>query len=72
MSTIDPSPVDLPAVSYNRVASGDPDDAARAVEWQRAQIAIAAQRLGLRLADEFVDVGYSGMSMDRPGPAASA
>lgn len=35
--------------------------------WQRAQIALAAQRLGLRVADEFLDVGYSGMSIDRPG-----
>lgn len=67
MSTIDPSPTDLPAVSYIRVASADPADAARGVERQRAQIALAAQRLGLRLAEEFVDIGYSGMGMDRPG-----
>ncbi len=57
MSPIDPSPTDLPAVSYIRVASAGPDDAARTVEWQRAQIALAAQRLGLRLADELVDIG---------------
>jgi hypothetical protein len=36
------------------------------VERQRAQIALAADRLGLRMGDEFVDVGYSGISMDRP------
>lgn len=30
-------------------------------------MALAAQRLGLRLTDEFVDVGYPRMSMDRPG-----
>jgi site-specific DNA recombinase len=67
MSTVDPSPTDLPAISYIRVASVDPNDAARAVERQRAQIALAARHLGLRLVDEFVDIGYSGMSMDRPG-----
>lgn len=65
MSAEDWSPSDLPAVSYIRVASTDPDEAARQVERQRAQIALATQRLGLRPADEFVDVGYSGMSMDR-------
>ena len=58
---------DLPAVSYIRVASADSDDTARAVERQRAQIALAAERMGLRMAEEFTDVGYSGMSMDRPG-----
>ena len=67
MSTLDWSPSDLPAVSYIRVASPDPADAATGVERHRAQIALAAQRLGLRLADEFVDIGYSGMSTDRPG-----
>jgi hypothetical protein len=36
------------------------------VERQRAQIALAADRLGLRMADESADVGYSGLSMDRP------
>ena len=61
------SPSDLPAVSYVRVALSEVDDAARAVERQRAQIALAAERMGLRLAEEFTDVGYSGMSMDRPG-----
>jgi hypothetical protein len=66
-STIDPSSTDLPAVSYIRVASADPDDAVSAVERQRAQIALAAQRLGLWLADEFVDAGCSGMSMDCDG-----
>jgi hypothetical protein len=53
MSTVDPSPTDLPAISYIRVASVDPNDAARAVERQRAQIALAARHLGLRLVDEF-------------------
>lgn len=67
MSTVDPSPTDLPAISYIRVAPVDPNDAARAVERQRAQIALAARHLGLRLVDEFADIGYSGMSMDRPG-----
>jgi DNA invertase Pin-like site-specific DNA recombinase len=65
MSAEDWSPSDLPAVSYIRFAITT-DEAAREVERQRAQIALAAQRLGLRMADEFVDVGYSGMSMDRP------
>jgi len=67
MSDEDWSPADLLAVSYIRVASADSDDAAVPVERQRAQIALAAERLGLRLAEEFVDVGHSGMSMDRPG-----
>ena len=66
MSAEDWSPSDLPAVSYIRVAPTTTDEVAREVERQRAQIALAAQRLGLRMADEFVDVGYSGMSMDRP------
>lgn len=67
MSAEDWSPSDLPAVSYIRVAPTTTDEAARQVEYQRAQITLAAQRLGLRMADEFVDVGYSGMSTDRPG-----
>ena len=66
MSAEDWSPSDLPAVSYIRVAPTTTDEAAPQVEYQRAQITLAAQRLGLRMADEFVDVGYSGMSMDRP------
>jgi hypothetical protein len=66
MSGADWSPSDLPAVSYIRVApTTTTDEAEREVERQRTQIALAAQRLGLRMADEFVDVGYSGMSMDR-------
>lgn len=66
MSGEDWSPSDLPAVSYIRVASTDPDEAARAVEHRRTQIGLAARRLGLRLTDEFVNVGYSGRSMDCP------
>src|SRR5579875_477500 len=66
MSVEDWSPSDLPAVSYIRVGFSDPDDAVIEVERQRAQIALAAERLGLRMAGEFVDVGYSGRSMDRP------
>lgn len=66
MSAEDWSPSDLPAVSYIRVGPVTTDEAAREVERQRAQVALAAQRLGLRMADEFVDVGYSRLSMDRP------
>lgn len=66
MSAEDWSPSDLPAVSYIRVAPTTTDEAARQVERQRAQVARAADRLGLRMGDEFVDVGYSGISMDRP------
>lgn len=66
MSAEDWSPSDLPAVSYIRVAPTTTNEAAREVERQRTQIALAGQRLGLRMADEFVDAGYSGMSMDRP------
>ncbi|MCO5973700.1 hypothetical protein [Actinoallomurus soli] len=50
------SPSDLPAVSYIRVAPTTTDEAAREVERRRAQIALAADRLGLRMADEFIDV----------------
>jgi DNA invertase Pin-like site-specific DNA recombinase len=66
MSAEDWSPSDLPAVSYVRVAPTDPDEAARQVERQRAQITLAAQRLILRMTGEFIDVGHWGMSMDRP------
>jgi DNA invertase Pin-like site-specific DNA recombinase len=66
MSAEDWSPSDLPAVFYIRVAPTTTDEAARQVERQRAQIAHAADRLRLRMADEFVDIGYSGMSIDRP------
>jgi DNA invertase Pin-like site-specific DNA recombinase len=66
MSAEDWSPSDLPAVSYIRVAPTTTDEAARQVEGQRTRIALAAQRLGLRMVAEFVDVGYSGVSMDRP------
>jgi DNA invertase Pin-like site-specific DNA recombinase len=66
MSAEDWSPSDLPAVSYIRVAPTTTNEAAREVERQRTQITLAADRLGLRMADEFVDVGYSGLSMDRP------
>jgi len=64
MSVDDWSPRDFPAVSYIRAASIKADGAAVEVEHQRAQIALAADRLGLRMADEFVDVG--GVGMDRP------
>ena len=71
MSAGDWSQSDLPAVSYIRVATDDPDEAARQVERQRPHVARAANRLGLRMADEFVDVGYSGMSMDHPDAGLS-
>ena len=67
MSVEDWSPRDLPAISYIRVGSTDPDEIAVEVERQRALIALAAERLDLRLADEFLDAGHSGMSLDRPG-----
>lgn len=67
MSDKEWSPRDLPAASYIRVAPTTTHEAERQVEQQRAQIARAADRLGLRMADEFMDVGSSGMSMDRPG-----
>ncbi len=67
MSAEDWSPSDLPAVSYIRVAPTTTDEAERQVERQQAQIVLAADRLRLRMADEFIDVGYSGMSIDRPG-----
>ncbi len=40
-----------------------PAGSVRAAERQRAQIALAARHLGLLLVDEFVDIGYSGMSI---------
>lgn len=66
MSGEDWSPSDLPAVSYIRVAPATTDETADDAKRQRAQIALAVDRLGLRMADEFIDVGYSGRSMDRP------
>lgn len=66
MSAEDWSPSDLAVVSYIRVAPTTADRAARQVVRQRAQIALAARRLGLRMANEFIDVGYSGLSTDRP------
>lgn len=56
MSGEDWSPSDLPAVSCIRVATTRTDEAARQLERQRGQIALAAQWLGLRMVDEFVDV----------------
>ena len=49
MSGEDWSPSDLPAVSYIRVAPATTDEAAREVERQRVQIALAADRS--RVAD---------------------
>ncbi|NHN55864.1 recombinase family protein [Calidifontibacter sp. DB0510] len=58
---------DLTAVAYLRVASPFPADQSAAVDRQRAAITRAADRLGLTVTEEFIDLGYSGMSRDRPG-----
>ena len=69
MSAEDWAPSDLPALSYIRVTPSTTDEAAREVERQRAQSALAAQRLRLRMANEFVAVGYSGDERQPPRPA---
>lgn len=38
----------------------------RGIDRQRAAIARAAQRLGLSVAEEFIDLGASGITLDRP------
>jgi DNA invertase Pin-like site-specific DNA recombinase len=58
---------DLPIVSYIRVASSSVEDQVRSVEWQRAAITAAAERLGLTVSQEFTDLDYSGRTLDRPG-----
>lgn len=57
---------DLPVIAYIRVASGDPDDQALGVEHQRADISTAADRLGLTISQEYIDLGVSGRTLDRP------
>lgn len=57
---------DLPTIAYLRVASNDPADQTASIDHQRAAITRAAQRLGLIVADEFVDLGVSGITLDRP------
>jgi site-specific DNA recombinase len=57
---------DLPTIVYLRVASSDPGDQTAGIDRQRAAIARAAQRLGLTVAEEFIDLGASGMTLDRP------
>jgi DNA invertase Pin-like site-specific DNA recombinase len=57
---------DLPTVAYLRVASSDPADQAPGTERQRAAIARATHRLGLTVAEDFIDLGASGMTLNRP------
>lgn len=57
---------DLPTIAYLRVASGDPADQAAGTDRQRAAIAQASHRLGLTVAEEFIDLGASGITLDRP------
>lgn len=58
---------DLPAVAYIRVASPSPADQSAAVHRQRDAITRAADLLGLTVTEEFIDLSYSGMTLDRPG-----
>ncbi len=58
---------DLPTVAYIRVASGDPTDQTTGTDRQQAAIIAAARRLGLTVAEEFIDLGYSGRTPARPG-----
>ena len=51
---------DLPVIAYIRVASADADDQTLSVERQRAEISAAADRLGLTISQEFIDLGTSG------------
>jgi len=57
---------DLPTIAYLRVASSDPADQAAGIDRQRAAIARAAHRLGLTVTEEFIDLGASGVTVDRP------
>lgn len=57
---------DLPTIAYLRVASADPADQAAGIDRQRAAISRTARRLGLTVVEEFVDLGRSGMSLERP------
>jgi site-specific DNA recombinase len=57
---------DLPVIAYIRVASADADDQTLSVERQRAEISAAADRLGLTISQEFIDLGTSGRTLDRP------
>jgi len=57
---------DLPTIVYLRVASSDPADQAAGIDRQQAAIARAAHRLGLTVAEEFVDLGCSGLTLDHP------
>ncbi len=57
----------LPVICYIRVASTEPADQALGVERQRAEVTAAADRLGLTISEEFIDLGISGRTLDRPG-----
>ena len=51
---------------YCRVASADQVDA-HAIESQRESLNVFAKKQGFQVAAEYLDNGYSGNSLDRPG-----
>lgn len=55
------------AVSYLRVASKDQADQASGVTAQRGACEQEAERVGVRIAAEFMDIGASGNTTNRPG-----
>lgn len=61
-----PDTGDLPTIAYLLVASSDSADQAAGTERQRAAIARAGHRLGLTVAEEFIDLGASGITLDGP------
>ena len=66
-SSDQPGDEDLLAVSYIRVEPVEAREVALAVNPHRSVIAAAARRLGLRLTEQFADIGYSGLGRGRPG-----
>lgn len=60
-------PEEAIAVSYLRVASKDQGDQESGVTAQREACGQAAERVGVKIAAEFMDIGMSGNTTSRPG-----
>jgi site-specific DNA recombinase len=58
---------DARAVTYLRVGSGVQADWQRDLAVQREACQRHAERLGVEIAEEFIDLGASGNRMNRPG-----
>lgn len=55
------------AVAYIRVASAYTADQAAGARRQRTAITAAADRLGFAVSKGFIDLGYPGRTLERPG-----